>query len=81
MSFDQALTKWLLVDLGTRDQAHELFDWVLDRIEHGLPRPVFESPLKEGEFLAPIDAADLDAIFLVYDENHHMIVTDFLPQS
>jgi hypothetical protein len=46
VSFDQALTKWLLVDVGS-----------------------------------PIDAADLDAIFLVYDENHLIIVTDFRSQS
>ena len=79
--FDQALSKWLTVDIGSRDQAHALFEWVLDRIEHGPPDQRVQSPAKEGEWFASIDAAGLDVIFLIYRENHGILVTDFLPMQ
>jgi hypothetical protein len=78
--FDQALSKWLLIDFPSRDQLQAIWEWVLGCIEWGVPEPSFQSPGKESEWLSPIDPADMDAIFMVYRDQHIIIVTDFLPQ-
>lgn len=77
VAIDRALMEWLERGDRSREHCRAIFEWALDCIEAGPPPESMQSPTDGRRHLGVIPAAGVDVAFLVYPENHSIIVERF----